>query len=148
MKLSWKTIGLVFAGGALGTLIRFGTSSNLDELTSMAIVNIVGSAVIGWLNSDPRFASEGKRAFWAVGFSGGFTTMSAMALLTSSGALMLIQGATSLSDVFSSGPMLFYGLILSIFAASLLAYWGAHALTSRLTGNDAVVSHEVEEVSE
>ncbi len=148
MKISWKTIGLVFAGGALGTLLRFSTSWGLDEMISVAIVNIVGSALIGWLNSDPRFASEGKRAFWAVGFSGGFTTMSALALLTSSGVIMLIQGAKSISDVFSSGPMTFFGILIAIFAASLLAYWGAHALTARLTGNEAAVSHDVEEVTE
>lgn len=117
-------------------------------MISVAIVNIVGSALIGWLNSDPRFASEGKRAFWAVGFSGGFTTMSALALLTSSGVIMLIQGAKSISDVFSSGPMTFFGILIAIFAASLLAYWGAHALTARLTGNEAAVSHDVEEVTE
>lgn len=148
MTISWKTIGLVFAGGALGTLLRFGTSFGLDEVISVAIVNIVGSAVIGWLNSDPRFASEGKRAFWAVGFSGGFTTMSALALLTSSGVIMVIQGAQSISDVFSAGPMIFFGTLIAIFVASLLAYWGAHALTARLTGNDAAVSHDVEEVTE
>jgi fluoride ion exporter CrcB/FEX len=148
LTISWKTIGLVFAGGALGTLLRFGTSFGLDEVISVAIVNIVGSAVIGWLNSDPRFASEGKRAFWAVGFSGGFTTMSALALLTSSGVIMVIQGAQSISDVFSAGPMIFFGTLIAIFVASLLAYWGAHALTARLTGNDAAVSHDVEEVTE
>jgi fluoride ion exporter CrcB/FEX len=148
LTLTLKNIGLVFAGGAIGTLLRFATSSNLDDLTSLAIVNIVGSAIIGWLNSDPRFASDGKRAFWAVGFSGGFTTMSGVALLQASGVIMVIQGAQSISDIFSSGPMTFFGLILAIFAASLLAYWGAHALTSRLTGNEAAVSHEVEEVTE
>jgi fluoride ion exporter CrcB/FEX len=148
LTLTWKNIGLVFAGGAIGTLLRFGTSSNLDDLTALAIVNIVGSAIIGWLNSDPRFASDGKRAFWAVGFTGGFTSMSGVALLQASGVIMLIQGARSVADIFSTGPMVFYGLIVAIFAASLLAYWGAHALTSRLTGNDAVVSHEVEEVTE
>ena len=148
MTLTWKNIGLVFAGGAIGTLVRFGTSSNLDDMTALAIVNIVGSAIIGWLNSDPRFASDDKRAFWAVGFTGGFTSMSGIALLQASGVIMLIQGARSVADIFSTGPMVFYGLIVAIFAASLLAYWGAHALTSRLTGNDAVVSHEVEEVTE
>ena len=148
MTLNWKNIGLVFAGGAIGTSLRFGTSSNLDDLVSLAIVNIVGSAIIGWLNSDPRFASDGKRAFWAVGFTGGFTTMSGIALLQASGIIMVMNGAQSLADVFSSGPMVFFALIFAIFAASLLAYWGAHALTSRLTGNDAVVSQEVEEVTE
>ena len=148
MTLNWKTVGLVFAGGAIGTLIRFATASSFDDFTSLAIVNILGSAIIGWLNSDPRFASEGKRAFWAVGFSGGFTTMSGVALLTASGVVMLLREATSISDLFTPGPLRYFGLILAIFAASLLAYWGAHALTSRLIGNEAVLTHEDEEASE
>ena len=149
MKLNLRTVGLVFAGGAIGTLLRWATGLNIpDELASLAAVNIVGSAVIGWLNSDPRFASDGKRAFWAVGFAGGFTTMSGVALLTSKGIIFVLGSASSVADLFSSGPLTFFGLIYAIFAASLLAYWGAHALTARLTGNEAVVSHEVEEVTE
>ena len=141
MTLTLKNIGLVFAGGMIGTLLRFGTSSNLDDLTSLAIVNIVGSAIIGWLNSDPRFASDGKRAFWAVGFSGGFTTMSGVALLTATGVAAQVSAGQDIS--FS-----LFGFVLMIFAASLLAYWGAHALGTRLTGNNAAVSHDVEEVTE
>jgi len=134
-------MALVFAGGTVGTLLRTGFAFGLDSYFSLAAVNIVGSALIGWLNSDPRFATEGKRAFWAIGFCGGFTTMSGVALLTASGI--------GESLVFGQGfSFVILGLILAIFAASLLAYWGAHALTSRLTGNDAVVSHEVEEVTE
>lgn len=134
-------MALVFAGGTIGTLLRVGAAFGLDSFTSLAAVNIVGSAIIGWLNSDPRFATEGKRAFWAVGFAGGFTTMSGVALLTASGiGTSLING-----EPFS---FIVLALILGIFAASLLAYWGGHALTTRLTGNDAVVSHEVEEVTE
>ncbi len=134
-------MALVFAGGTIGTLLRTGVAFGLDTFTSLAAVNVVGSAVIGWLNSDPRFASDGKRAFWAVGFAGGFTTMSGVALLS----------AYSLGfQVIAGQPFDFLalGLILAVFAASLLAYWGAHYLTARLTGNEAVVSHEVEEVTE
>jgi len=134
-------IALVFAGGALGTLLRTGVSFGLDSFTSIAAVNVVGSAIIGWLNSDPRFASEGRRAFWALGFTGGFTSMSAVALVS----------ATTFAAPIILGQQLDWipvASILAIFALSMLAYWGAHALTARLTGNDAVVSHEVEEVTE
>lgn len=133
MKISWTTIGLVFAGGALGTLLRGSVSDLMEGMYSLAAVNIVGSAVLGWLNADPRFASERQRALWAVGFAGGFTTMSGV-------ALFYVLGAT------------FHPIALAwvagIFALSLLAYWGAHALTERLTGNTAAVSQEIEERSE
>jgi len=134
-------IALVFAGGALGTLLRTGVSFGLDSFTSIAAVNVVGSAIIGWLNSDPRFASEGRRAFWALGFTGGFTSMSAVALVSAT----TFAAPIILGQQFNWIPV---ALIVAIFALSMLAYWGAHALTARLTGNDAVVSHEVEEVTE
>lgn len=141
MKITWKTIALVFAGGSLGTLLRFSFDVALGSLLSVVVVNIVGSAIIGWINSDPRVSLVGRRQFWAVGFSGGFTTMSGVALLTASG----IAAPLSVGQPVS---LQLFGFVLGIFAASLLAYWGAHALGTRLTGNNAAVSHDVEEVTE
>jgi CrcB protein len=141
LNITWKTIGLVFAGGALGTLLRFSFDVSLGSLLSVVAVNILGSAIIGWINSDPRVSRVGRRQFWAVGFSGGFTTMSGVALLTASGIAAPLSAGQPVS------PQLF-GFVLGIFAASLLAYWGAHALGTRLTGNNAAVSHDVEEVTE
>lgn len=139
--ITWKSLVLVFAGGTLGTLLRFGIDFTIGSLFSVALVNVVGSAVIGWINSDPRVAQVGRRQFWAVGFSGGFTTMSGVALLMASGIL----APTSVGQPVSAGLI---GYVFGIFAASLLAYWGAHALGERLTGNSAAVSHDVEEVTE
>jgi fluoride ion exporter CrcB/FEX len=141
LKISWKNIALVFAGGALGTLLRFSFDMSLGSLLSVAAVNIVGSGLIGWFNSDPRISKIGRRLFLAVGFSGGFTTMSGVALLTASG----IAAPLSAGQPVSFG---LFGYVFGIFAASLLAYWGAHALGERLTGNNAPVSHDVEEVTE
>jgi fluoride ion exporter CrcB/FEX len=141
LNINWKSIALVFAGGTLGTLVRLAFSVELDSLTTLAAVNTLGSGFIGWLNSDPRFASLGKRSFWGVGFAGGFTTMSGVALMTAS--------AIAETAFYSAGvDVVLWGIILGIFALSLLAYWGAHALTSRLTGNNAVLTHEDEEASE
>jgi fluoride ion exporter CrcB/FEX len=141
LNISWKSIGLVFAGGSLGTLLRFSFDISLGTLWAVIAVNILGSAIIGWINSDPRVSRVGRRQFWAVGFSGGFTTMSGVALLSATGiAAQLSAGQTVSYSLF--------GFVLLIFAASLLAYWGAHALGTRLTGNNAAVSHDVEEVTE
>jgi fluoride ion exporter CrcB/FEX len=113
MKPTLKTTALVFAGGALGSVLRyvltgltnwivadrnifqisFGwfAKSNFEEfdptksvVTSLAgiialtLVNSLGTASLGWFNGDQRFASESRKAFWAVGFAGGFTTMSGL----------------------------------------------------------------------
>ena len=141
MEINWKSIGLVFAGGTLGTLLRFSFDINLGSLYSVAAVNVLGSIIIGWLNSDPRVARVGRRQFWAVGFSGGFTTMSGVALLTASGIDATLSSGQAVS-------IQLYGYVAGIFALSLLGYWGAHALGTRLTGNSAPVSREVEEVTE
>ena len=141
MNINWKTIGLVFAGGTVGTLLRFSFDISLGSLLSVAAVNIVGSGLIGWFNSDPRVANIGRRMFLAVGFTGGFTTMSGVALLTASGIAVPLSSGQSVS-------MGLFGFVFLIFSASLLAYWGAHALGERLTGNNAPVSHDVEEVTE
>ena len=141
MDINWKSIGLVFAGGTLGTLLRFSFDINLGSLFSVAAVNVLGSIIIGWINSDPRVARVGRRQFWAVGFSGGFTTMSGVALLTASG----IAAPLSVGQPIS---WQLFGYVFGIFALSLLGYWGAHALGTRLTGNNAPVSHDVEEVTE
>jgi fluoride ion exporter CrcB/FEX len=141
LKITWKSIALVFAGGALGTLLRFSFDVSLGSLFSVAAVNIIGSGIIGWINSDPRTSQIGRRQFWAVGFSGGFTTMSGVALLTASGITVSLSGGQPVS-------LQLYGYVVGIFALSLLAYWGAHALGERLTGNSAAVSHDIEEVTE
>lgn len=113
MKPTLKTTALVFAGGALGSVLRYALTgltnwivadrnifqisfgwfaqSNFEEfdpaksfVTSLAgiialtLVNSLGTASLGWFNGDQRFASESRKAFWAVGFAGGFTTMSGL----------------------------------------------------------------------
>jgi len=43
-------------------------------------VNLVGAAFLGFVNSSPALASGSSKAFWGIGFAGGFTTMSGVAL--------------------------------------------------------------------
>ncbi len=141
MKINWTTIGLTFAGGALGTLFRIGADyginqlvgTSLGELLGLLVVNTLGAGVIGWLNGDPRMTSNGRRAFWGVGFAGGFTTMSGIALF-----LLLSAGFDPIAIAIAVG----------MFGLGFVAYWASHTLTSRLTGNFQAVSHDVEEISE
>ena len=75
-----KTLWLVFAGGAIGSIVRaFATSFGVDLWATLA-VNIVGAAMLGLVQTAPRFAGESSQAFWSTGFCGGFTTLSGLVL--------------------------------------------------------------------
>jgi fluoride ion exporter CrcB/FEX len=81
-QLNWSTIWRVFLGGALGTLLRVLVMLFVaGQLTVLVVVNLFGTAFLGYANGSQRFDSDNSSAFWKVGFSGGFTTMSGLALL-------------------------------------------------------------------
>lgn len=80
-KLSRSAIGLTFFGGALGTLIRFGISEGTTSLAALFAVNLLGALLVGLFAAHSWFKSESRRNFWSTGFAGGFTTMSAIAIL-------------------------------------------------------------------
>ena len=136
---TWKSLSLVFAGGTLGTLLRFSFDITLGSLLSVAAVNIIGSIVIGWINSDPRPTSVGRKQFWSVGFAGGFTTMSGVALLTASGITTLSAGEPVNIQLL--------GFIIGIFVLSLLGYWGAYSVGLRLTGDNVKPIEDADEVT-
>lgn len=84
-----KTILAIALGGALGSVLRYGTYIGAEKMLGMnfpwgtLIVNIVGSFLIGALTG--MFASvwqpsEEMKLFLITGFLGGFTTFSAFSL--------------------------------------------------------------------
>ena len=77
-----KTLLLVFAGGAIGSIARaFMTTFGANVWATLA-VNVVGAAILGLVQNAPRFAGDNRQAFWATGFCGGFTTLSGIVLVT------------------------------------------------------------------
>jgi len=85
--VSKSLLALVFAGGALGTSIRYAIEilvGNLPQaqLTMTSIVNLLGATLLGFISNHRFFRSPTRESFWAVGFLGGFTTMSGLALIT------------------------------------------------------------------
>lgn len=94
-KISSKELALVFAGGAIGALLRYFIAVALEQsvgptnanVLSLFIVNIAGATFLGWINTKPGPVNQ---LFWGVGFSGGFTTMSGVAILTYTQAPVLV----------------------------------------------------------
>jgi fluoride ion exporter CrcB/FEX len=109
MHISAKIIRLAFFGGALGSLLRFNMSIFLGDLFSLLLVNLLGAALLGWLNGDKALDKPEFNAMWKTGFAGGFTTMSGV-------ASMLVLGAQFTGwAVFAIG-FVFLGL-------GVLSYW-------------------------
>jgi len=79
---------LVFLGGGIGALLRYAIGSALELSVgsalavsiSLVLVNVVGALFLGIVSFHPSFASAERKAFWGTGVSGGFTTMSGVAL--------------------------------------------------------------------
>jgi CrcB protein len=94
---------IVFAGGALGSLARYSIGLATDQFWQLLIVNIVGTALLGYLNSSPN--ERYRNLFLGTGFAGGFTTLSA--------ASVLINPSTSLQTV---------AYLLAMLAAGIGAY--------------------------
>lgn len=81
---------LVFIGGAVGSLARYGVSVALPEQGgvpwSVILVNTAGAfllgALVGWLGRAATERARRRRLLWGTGVLGGFTTYSALALAT------------------------------------------------------------------
>jgi len=78
----------IAAGGAAGTLARFGISAWMAPVTvrfpfATLIINVVGSFLIGWLSGEWSPVKDLTiRAALTIGFCGGFTTFSTFSIET------------------------------------------------------------------
>ncbi len=85
---------LVFAGGAFGTSLRYAIEILVGTLPQGQIfltsfVNLLGAALLGFVSIHKFFATPTRQSFWGVGFLGGFTTMSGLAVITAGAELGL-----------------------------------------------------------
>lgn len=95
---------VVFAGGGLGSLARFGLGNWINSLHHLhyplgtLVVNIIACFTLGLfigLVDNKQLFSTTTRLFWVVGFCGGFSTFSAF----SSETLLLFQQGQYASSV-------------------------------------------------
>jgi len=114
MQLTSKTIRLTFLGGAFGTLLRFALFVTLGDLVSVLIVNLIGSALLGWFNGNKNNDTDEFNSFWKTGFAGGFTTMSGFAAL-------VILYSQNLGVIAIIATLLITGV-------SVAAYWFAYKI--------------------
>lgn len=136
MRITAKTLSLVFLGGALGAAARFSISTIAQpivdarelgtaaatvlawgQLWPVLLVNLLGVALLAYVTYSPRFGDSAK-AFLGTGFCGAFTTMSAV-------SLMLIVLA---SPQLGAGPIT--ALVLHFFIG-VAAYMGIKSLFNR-----------------
>lgn len=103
MLANWRVAGLVFLGGAIGSMLRHVLHDYIagffefpqSEIIALSVVNLLGSYFLGLVIRHPLFFGNMRQAFFGTGFAGGFTTMSAVTMfivvedLTSDIALML-----------------------------------------------------------
>ena len=103
----WWNYLCIAAGGALGSMARFGASEWIVARHAspfpfaVLLVNATGSFLIGALAAcigpNERWAaSEGTRLFWLVGVCGGYTTFSSFSLQTFD---LLRKGAPGLAGL-------------------------------------------------
>ncbi|MEH3067811.1 MAG: CrcB family protein [Aeromicrobium erythreum] len=85
MATTWPrpdAVALVAAGGALGTLARYGVAVSVDPVDGLPVgilgVNLLGAFLLGVLTA--TVASSRTRLLLGTGLMGGFTTYSAFAL--------------------------------------------------------------------
>lgn len=119
----------VAAGGAIGSVARYGLSGAVAQLVGAAfpwgtlLINVLGSVVIGAVAAVPdgRLGlSPDLRLFLMTGICGGFTTFSAFSLQALE-LLKLGQSGAALGYVLASVAMCIVGCWLGFLAGSAMA---------------------------
>lgn len=113
MQLTPRAIALTFVGGAAGTLLRWIVGETFDIVVMLWVANVLGTALLGFVNGNAWFKTENRKALWAVGFCGGFTTMSGLAMWQFYGSFSWLA-------------------IVAMFALGLLAYFVGLKFGSRM----------------
>lgn len=118
-----KTTALVAVGGLVGSVLRFWIGGAVQQISQSRFpfgtlfVNIAGSFVLGlvmYLVLERQVLSNDARSLLAIGFCGGFTTMSTFSYET---VLLIRQGDPALSAIYVAVTL------VSCTSAVWLATW-------------------------
>ena len=122
-----KTFALIFIGGGLGSVTRFGLGKWITSLHTSVFpygtlsVNVLACLLLGWLigvADHKQMLSDSTRLFWTVGFCGGFSTFSTFSAET----ISLVQSGLHLSG----GLYILASLVLCLLATYTGLYLGNH----------------------
>ncbi|MBI4939633.1 MAG: fluoride efflux transporter CrcB [Actinobacteria bacterium] len=128
MRNRWDILLVVAAGGALGSVARWGVGLALPHAGrqfpwSTFTVNVVGCLLIGalmWFEEERWPPSRYRRSFLRTGVLGGFTTFSAYGL---DAHTLLLAGAPVVAALYVAGS-----LVAGLLAVPLGAAGGAGLL--------------------
>lgn len=122
-----KTLVLIFIGGGLGSVTRFGLGKWISSWHTSTFpygtlgVNVIACLVLGWiigLADHKNLLSDSTRLFWTVGFCGGFSTFSSFSAET----ISLVQ-----SGLHVSGALyILASVVLCLLATYTGLYLGEH----------------------
>lgn len=122
-----KTLVLIFIGGGLGSVTRFGLGKWISSWHTSTFpygtlgVNVIACLVLGWiigLADHKNLLSDSTRLFWTVGFCGGFSTFSTFSAET----ISLVQSGLQVSGAF----YILASVILCLLATYAGLYLGEH----------------------
>lgn len=122
-----KTLVLIFIGGGLGSVIRFGLGKWISSWHTSTFpygtlgVNVIACLALGWiigLADHKNLLSDSTRLFWTVGFCGGFSTFSTFSAET----ISLVQSGLHVSGAF----YILGSVILCLLATYAGLYLGEH----------------------
>lgn len=115
MKTQLRATALVFLGGALGSVARYSIGLTFDQLWMLFTVNILGTAVLGFVNGKHR--PEWVASLFGAGFAGGFTTMSGLSIVVALSSFTELAGALAFVFAMLGAGFAAYliGLRLAVF---------------------------------
>ena len=116
----FKTIALIFAGGALGAVLRELLMLRVPKLLDgfpldILVANLVASFLLGWVTArhSRKLVSDGTNTLLGTGVSGGLSTFSSFAY----GAVVLMAAATASAVV--AAVYVAVSLVAGYFAISI-----------------------------
>jgi len=117
MKMDWRLVAAVAAGGALGSVARYLLGAVIQDRAATAlplgtlVINVTGSLLLGFLmrlGLDTSAFSPEMRFFLTTGFCGGYTTFSTFSYET---VRLLEDGEYGTASVYIASSV-----VLSILA--------------------------------